>query len=542
MLCTTYKNAFVCVCLLLVLHATIAHTRIVSKGAVSINKLRENVGVREDNILSGKYGYKLKEVYLHSLPDDAIHHYTVEHPQQQPSSRKTRDLGNIYYTQGDVVAAFAEMNEQAYPALDRIISGDDAETAYRQDTNADTKDLLEQDGWNVQDIFEGKLADNKVSDQVGVHVLVYTSLNESVTVMCFQGSYANADYYMDAYWWRDWVVNEQANYSAFRWVELGQKKSDIKGWDSLNKKSSNTFWTVILDVFLGITIPKVVSKLHSSTNIPTSELKEIGYFAVAKKIVDATLEGKNLSDTSSIKLTGHSLGGALASLSSMYLKKKHGYAYETIVFGAVGTQCLARKRMSDYMDSTEPHPQITNYVDDYDVIPMFDHSPGRMCSFRTGAEGQALCGKVMGEGVGLFASPSVGKKFKACRFHSHSIYHFYRITKNDSLLFWDGDTFYGCRDIPPVESCPSYEKTTVAMAFIWISFCLLLLIILVLLFCCLPRLIYVKTCAKEKPFIPKAIRRCILCEKQLYFDGKQNRNKVGNTNSVAMSTIALGKD
>ena len=41
-------------------------------------------------------------------------------------------------------------------------------------------------------------------------------------------------------------------------------------------------------------------------------------------------------------LTGHSQGGARASLVSMYLKKKYGVSYNTVTFAATGDLCCLR--------------------------------------------------------------------------------------------------------------------------------------------------------------------------------------------------------
>eukprot|EP01113_Clastostelium_recurvatum_P048760 TRINITY_DN8945_c0_g1_i1.p1 TRINITY_DN8945_c0_g1~~TRINITY_DN8945_c0_g1_i1.p1 ORF type:complete len:166 (-),score=14.37 TRINITY_DN8945_c0_g1_i1:37-534(-) len=165
---------------------------------------------------------------------------------------------------------------------------------------------------------------------------------------------------------------------------------------------------------------------------------------------------------------------------------------------------------------------------------MFDHHPGRVCSFRPERpEGVETCGAIMGRGVDLFASTAVGAQFKSCRYYTHSIYHFYRATQNTSTLYTDGTTSYGCKTMS-IESCPSYSPSA-GYVLISISFIVLFGLVFFLLLVLIPRVIYVKTCGRPKSVIPDCMRSCC-CRRDKHKNKKAGDIEMTDPKSIVVSS------
>ena len=99
---------------------------------------------------------------------------------------------------------------------------------------------------------------------------------------------------------------------------------------------------------------------NSVDGVSVGEIKKYGYWPITKKVMRGLLPAdRDLDAEPTIYLTGHSQGGARASLVSMWLEKEDGIAYKTYALSPVGCQCFSR-RLSFLPGSS--HNQ--NYLDD----------------------------------------------------------------------------------------------------------------------------------------------------------------------------------
>jgi hypothetical protein len=97
-----------------------------------------------------------------------------------------------------------------------------------------------------------------------------------------------------------------------------------------------------------------------------------GYWPLTKALVNRILDEEVLVNDK-IYFTGHSQGGMMAALSSMYVEKSRGEKIQTVTFAALGGSCAARSlgwpRDANLLDDVDPyvhHQQITDYADVYD--------------------------------------------------------------------------------------------------------------------------------------------------------------------------------
>lgn len=130
-------------------------------------------------------------------------------------------------------------------------------------------------------------------------------------------------------------------------------------------------------------------------SVPAETFSKFGYWPVNKALVNRLLD-EEVPDADKVKFTGHSQGGAIAALMSMYIAKSRGKIIDTVTFDAVGGACWARElgwpdqdgaNYLDDVDAYRYHPYITDYADAYDVwgnmdvrglLPLFRFAVSRL--------------------------------------------------------------------------------------------------------------------------------------------------------------------
>merc|ERR1711865_494366 len=121
-----------------------------------------------------------------------------------------------------------------------------------------------------------------------------------------------------------------------------------------------------------------------------ADAQKYGYWPITQALVrdylpanrNKTKETVGSADglSDSIYLGGHSQGGARAAFVSAWLEKEDGMKYDTTPFASASGQCVARGHTvqgndrSPFMDLGVSHPQITEYVDIFDVYGHFDYN------------------------------------------------------------------------------------------------------------------------------------------------------------------------
>jgi len=289
---------------------------------------------------------------------------------------------------------------------------------------------------------------------VGVHAVLYYNPQQFLYFLVFQGSFSNADFVQDAQWWRNWMYYQQKDFSVKRWIELGNSKSQLDpDIDSYSRRIKEFAYNEILKAGIWYEENMDLDRLETTTNISKSMLKWEGYYAIAKMIFLEVMNQYPSINQHNLIISGHSLGGSLAGLVSMW-QFKFGKNFTTIQFSAPGVICLS-KMWPKEIDSKKYYPFITNYLDEYDIIPMWELSPGSVCSYRTDNDGISNCSSSFGYGVSLFMDSKIKDRFKKCRFYTHSIYHVLKMLLDNSILFADGTTKYGCTYPTGIPICPS---------------------------------------------------------------------------------------
>ena len=101
--------------------------------------------------------------------------------------------------------------------------------------------------------------------------------------------------------------------------------------------------------------------------ISKDDIKKYGYWPITKHMVRQILpESRDLTSEGAIYISGHSQGGARASLVSMWLEKADNKKYQTYALSPVGCQCFSRK-LSFLPGSSNGHNLLA------DVDPYINH-------------------------------------------------------------------------------------------------------------------------------------------------------------------------
>eukprot|EP00164_Ancoracysta_twista_P006728 GFYU01009427.1.p2 GENE.GFYU01009427.1~~GFYU01009427.1.p2 ORF type:complete len:230 (+),score=91.07 GFYU01009427.1:40-690(+) len=128
--------------------------------------------------------------------------------------------------------------------------------------------------------------------------------------------------------------------------------------------------------------------------------------------------------------------------------------------------------MSEYESDVGPARvlnEVTNYVDQFDIVTWFGHHNERVCKYKghhSGTSHLSSCGATVGYGTTL-GMPSaeltgddeaktVQEAFKECRYWTHWSSH-YRYLAGHSMTNDDGTTDEGCTLPSDAAECPDYE-------------------------------------------------------------------------------------
>jgi len=219
-----------------------------------------------------------------------------------------------------------------------------------------------------------------------------------------------------------------------------------------------------------------------------------GYFLIAKQVVDDVIQRYNITTgpNSNLKITGHSLGGTLASLMSMYVEDTYGSVLDTVVFSALGVRCLNVK-FGWLIDKFRP--QITNYYSSYDIVPAAGYQVGVECPFKQpDTTSYQACRHVFGFGTELYLSNAKNAQYTECNRQSHDFFQlYYQLSLNDDRLAIDGSTNLGCL-ITPFNGCPTYTNGADYVFFVmfWCFLALIPLSLFVLAIFACSRFIHIK--------------------------------------------------
>jgi len=257
--------------------------------------------------------------------------------------------------------------------------------------------------------------------------------------------------------------------------------------------------------------------------VSASDIKKYGYWPITKMMVRALLPADRDQDAEpNIFISGHSQGGARASLVSMWLEKEDGKKYKTYSLSPLGVQCISRQLAflpgstngADYLDDVDPyvfHDQITSYLHPFDVYALTDYQPGKVCKYGSsrlntdeqgGADLQSFFERIVGySGPVLYnnifqQAPSMN--FGLTRYWTHSISWMNVLFSQDEFLTEEGVTDGGCVDAvvvskeDPDNMCPEGDSDAkcdalyfgLALGVFLVVICIPVLIICYCCHCC----------------------------------------------------------
>jgi len=253
-------------------------------------------------------------------------------------------------------------------------------------------------------------------------------------VLVFRGFYSNPDSIQELIWYENFGRDILPGVSTNNWLSLNNSASSITSRDPMR----NFYYRLILDS----SAPSMYNSFEnslSSSGVSSSNIDDKYYFALAQALVDTVLPNLR-QQNSSIYITGHSMGGALASLISLWLVERDNTTYETTTFGPIGSICVGRSFHSNDLSGSVSDAHILSYVDPYDLYPQIDYIPGKVCYIPSQSGTSTNCANVVGKGIELFYPGSQDQEdWRICTIASNSIYYMYQVI-NTSAVNSDGTT------------------------------------------------------------------------------------------------------
>jgi len=427
---------------------------------------------------------------VHLKADEAVHvrHEVVP---RDPSSRRLTPGDIAFGTRRDVVRSFMALNVAILPDvyswseefLEPIIQAGDS--LYGPNIASPEEELrIELELYNgiIQDLEEASDEygdvhalglDVRASEGSGVHAMEFYKEGFG-TVVVFRGSYSGGDYDQFAVWTSDWIMTRMAAQLKYQWIN----RAGLEWTDEMAAREDMHVDVLVRAAFSagawmngGAFLDGMVNASVAHEELDAAEVARTGYWELTKTIADSVRESVSANARTPLYITGHSQGGARASLVSMYFEKRYNESIETITFSGIGTSCLSRGSSgfggtyhTDLTADVDPfihHPQITDYSHVLDALGFMDYDAGSHCTFGTSdAQTSAAarwCANMFGySGAHLFTAgslPNTGTietSFERCRYFTHVWQGMIHALANDNYLFEDGTTDGGCSPAGPI--------------------------------------------------------------------------------------------
>ncbi|GMI38942.1 hypothetical protein TeGR_g11085 [Tetraparma gracilis] len=355
-------------------------------------------------------------------------------------------------------------------------------------------------------------------DATGVALGVYEAA-DGTQMLVFRGSYSHGDFDNILKWMKDWILEKAGDSVIQAWEGIGETFTDEmksrKGGDLQSRCGMRAGTTLFTNMHNG-------DLAESVEGVSASDIKKYGYWPITKLMVRSLLPAdrdQNLDPT--IYISGHSQGGARASLVSMWLEKEDGVAYKTYSLSPLGVQCMSRQLAflpgssngHDYLDDVDPyirHDQITSYLHPLDIYALNDYQPGKVCQYgnsrfydEDGTRGSESGGadlldrfeRIVGySGALLYVdmfTQTPSRIFGQTRFWTHSISWMNVLFSETEFLDEDGETDGGCvwaeivPESDPDNMCPEGDSDMACNAlYIGLPLAIFLVVIIFPTLCC----------------------------------------------------------
>jgi hypothetical protein len=409
----------------------------------------------------GAYG----ETYNNDLPGAIVDGFALEHVHRIPStsppppprakirtqSRDTAtDAPEPFRTPRDRIATFLKMNAIAYPASNATEPPQwwlNAAYSELLGSNAShfpgrPKGLEAEIAWRARQFrrfmttvglqWPETTVPSTTGQEPSLAVLVFRNPRTRATVLVFRGTMSRADVDDSALWYaQDWVYYKWREGILCDWQNLlGQPVTPamrVRGRGFAEWAANGLLWHAARYGSL-----RHAHRLALATGMDERGFRLQGYWPLLKRVVREVLA----TSSGKVYLTGHSKGGALAALTSMWLAQETGIRYPTYALEATGYQCWANRALRDDVDSSDPHPQIVTYRDALSHYARLDRPVGRVVIYGVDAArvGVPWCSKIVGyPGAQVFVRPSVLLAAARCRYFHHDVYAMmYHLLHSDS--------------------------------------------------------------------------------------------------------------
>ncbi|GMH89151.1 hypothetical protein TrVE_jg11726 [Triparma verrucosa] len=508
----------------------------------------------EDHPASSVGGLRLSKFYHWHLDEPSL---LQEHVMEEDEYRRRLELGVYNFTEGccslkterERVRTAAALNFHFYPyAYDELFDDDSGEvawgkaeiyekgdaldrtngklgaTAEERAKNAElyqkkqqsfmasflTSDALTEE-WDPRHYPEDTFNEGS-STATGVAMGVYES-SDGEKMIVFRGSYSTGDFDNIVKWIKDWILDRMEQRVKDSYTDMGYELTDEQkarsGGDVQSRcalRAGTTVFTQLHNTDLA----------NNADGITKEDIKRYGYWPITKMMVRQVLPtSRSISSEGPTYITGHSQGGARASLVSMWLEKEDNVKYRTYAMSPVGVSCFSRKlsflpgstegeNLLHDVDPTYIHDQIVSYYHPFDFYALMDYQVGTVCKYgtsrlHTDLEGGSDLMHWVDKTVG-YTGPELmvdmfqtipADVFGKTRFWTHSILWMNIIFENATILLPDGTTDGGCSNevlIPegdPDKLCPEGDSDATCNAlFLGVGVFLFALIVAVPLCCC----------------------------------------------------------
>jgi hypothetical protein len=470
-------------------------------------------------------GLRLAHVFTHN-DRDIVHHHL---PKSEHDRRRLAGMYNMtdgccsLETERDRVRTSAALNFHIYPVEDKNTFDEETQTdklgrtelfdngdvwftwGSKNSTGAEKAEEYEFYGHKQDHLLHNYLLSdidtsswdtlynpeeqyNKgARDATGVSMGVYEAI-DGTQLFVFRGTYGDGDIKNIFRMTKDWVIEKTTDDIINSWEELGKNVTDEmenKSDDGLPEECLMRAGSTVYSYIGGYKLSNKVD------DVSYDDIQKYGYWPLTKLMIRALLPAdRDKTKDPSIYITGHSQGGARASLVSMWLEKEDGEKYRTYALAPVGVQCFSRSLSylpgssygMDYLDDVNPyifHDQITSYKHPLDIFARIDLQPGRVCHYGSSLLNTSRTGgsdlisyfeRIVGFTGPMILIPTFNKipphDFAMTRYWSHSIMWMNLLFSQDEFLKDDGTTDGGCWDEDivteddPDNICPTGESNS----------------------------------------------------------------------------------
>lgn len=164
---------------------------------------------------------------------------------------------------------------------------------------------------------------------------IYES-SDGEKMIVFRGSYSSGDFDNIVKWIKDWILDRMEKRVKDSYTDMGYELTSEQEARSGGDVQSRCALRAGTAVF---TQMHNTDLANSADGVSKNDINKWGYWPITKMMVRQVLPAdRDQGAEGDIYITGHSQGGARASLVSMWLEKEDGSKYRTYAMSPVGVR------------------------------------------------------------------------------------------------------------------------------------------------------------------------------------------------------------